>query len=190
MTNTVRWRLTSAGLLLVALLGSGCGENGNVPDIPVGQFRADIDGTVSDSLTGAARYRMEGDTLVGLELGTKRGEGLSIQVEARPLAVRRYEIVEAGLFGTARPGGPPGALSFLTIDGAQFEAKGGTLEITYVGTAQVGATFAFQMEGDFETIPSDAPSVEVAGEVNARPEQGRFWPDRLRSLGSTGVFSD
>lgn len=138
--------------------------------MPVGQFRAHIDGTVSDSLTGRARYRMEKGKLVGLELGSQEGPGLSIQVEARPLDLRQFEIVDAGLFGTERPGGAPGALSFLTIDGAQFVAQEGTLEITYIGDEQIGATFTFRMEGDFDMTPSDAPSVEVTGAVNAGPE--------------------
>lgn len=149
---------------------SGCGGEGTVPDVPVGQFRAVVDGSVSDSLAGTAQYRMDDGRLVGLELGARRGPGLSIEVEPRPLDLRHYSVVESGLFGTERPGGAPGVLSFLTIDGGQFEAREGTLEITYVGDEQVGATFTFQMGGDFDAGPADAPSVRVTGRVNARPE--------------------
>lgn len=157
-------------LFLVALLVTGCGGQGTAPDVPAGTFRAKIDGTVSDSLAGNAHYRMEEGKLVGLELGAEDGPGLSIEVEARPLAVRQYRVVDAGLFGTERPGGGPGVLCFLTVDGAQFKATEGSLEITYVGDDQVGATFTFEMEGNFDTGPSDAPSVYVTGATNAGPE--------------------
>jgi hypothetical protein len=75
------------------------------------------------------------------------------------------------LFNLERPGSPPGIVAFLTVDEAQFEAVDGTFELTYVNDERVGATFAFQMEGDFVEGPSETPSVAVTGSLNAPPER-------------------
>jgi hypothetical protein len=113
---------------------------------------------------------MDDGALVGLELGPKDGAGLSMELEPRPPALRTYEVIDAELFNTERPEHPPGILAFLTVDDARFEAADGTFELTYLNDEQVGATFSFLMEGDFENGPSDAPSVQVTGALNAPPE--------------------
>lgn len=170
MYHHVRWRPSGAFILITAILVGGCGGKGNAPDVAAGHYRADVAGALSDSLVGTARYRIDDGSLIGLELGSERGPGLSIELEPRPLDLRRYEVVEAELFGLDRPGGTPGMLGFLTIEDAQFEATDGTLEVTYVGDHNVGATFTVQMEGAVNAAPGETSSIEVDGAVNARPE--------------------
>lgn len=170
MYDHVHWRPSGAFILLSVILFGGCGGKGNAPDVAAGHYRADVAGALSDSLVGTARYRIDDGSIVGLELGSERGPGLSIELEPRPVDLRQYEVVESELFGLERPGGTPGMLGFLTVDGAQFEATDGTLEVTYVGDDYVGGTFTFQMEGTVNGLPGDVSSVEVVGAVNARPE--------------------
>ena len=158
-------------LLLGGLLLVGCEGKGTPPDVSAGQFTAHVEGSVSDTLTGPVHYRMDDGALVGLELGPKDGAGLSMELEPQPPALRTYEVVDAELFNMERAGSPPGILAFLTVGEARFEATDGSLELTYLNDEQVGATFSFLMEGDFEDGPSDAPSVKVTGSLNAPPER-------------------
>jgi hypothetical protein len=159
-------------LLGPGLLGGGCEGRGTPPDVPSGEFTAHVDGSVSDTLTGAAHHRLSDDgALVGLELGAQDGPGLSIELEPQPPALRTYEVVDAELFGVDRPEQPPGAMAFLTLKTARFEAVDGTFELTYVDEEQIGATFSFQMQGEYEQGPGDAPSVAVTGALNAAAER-------------------
>lgn len=156
-------------LLLGGLLLAGCEGKGTPPDVPAGRFTAHVEGSVSDTLTGPVHYRMDNGSLVGLELGPKDGAGLSMELEPQPPALRTYEAIDAELFNTERPESPPGILAFLTVGEGRFEATDGTLELTYLNDEQMGATFSFLMEGDYENGPSDAPSVKVTGSLNAPP---------------------
>jgi hypothetical protein len=149
----------------------GCGGNGQRPDVPAGQFEATVEGTVSDTLSGPVHYRAKGDSLVGMELGPRDGPGLSIELESQPPALRTYEVTDAELFGTPRTDSSSGVMAFLTTGEARFTATDGTLELTYVGDEQVGATFDFQMEGEFVGEPRGAPSVEVTGMLSAPAER-------------------
>jgi hypothetical protein len=158
-------------LFLGTLLLVGCEGKGTPPEVPAGRFTAHVEGSVSDTLTGPAHYRMDDGALVGLELGAKDGPGLSMELEPQPPALRTYEIIDAELFNMERAGSPPGLLAFLTVGTAQFEATDGSLELTYLNDEQVGASFSFLMEGDYENGPSDAPSVKVTGTLNAPPER-------------------
>jgi hypothetical protein len=158
-------------LVLGGLLLAGCEGKGTPPDVPAGRFTAHVEGSVSDTLTGPVHYRMDDGTLVGLELGTTDGPGLSMELEPQPPTLRTYEVIDAELFNTERPESAPGILAFLTVGEARFEATDGSLELTYLNDEQVGATFSFLMEGDFEDGPSDAPSVKVTGALNAPPER-------------------
>jgi hypothetical protein len=156
-------------LVLGGLLLAGCGGEGTPPDVPAGTYTAHVTGALSDTLTGPAHHRTRDGALTGLELGEKGNPGLSIELEPQPADPRTYEVVPADLFRLDRPNDPPGVLAFLSLEPAQFEAVDGTLELTYVGEEQVGATFSFEMEGRFEDGPSDAPSVQVTGALNAPP---------------------
>jgi len=159
--------------MLVALSGlliTGCEGKGNLPNVPAGQFTARVEGAVSDTLTGVVHYRSKEDSLVGLELGGKDEPGLSIELEPEPPALRTYEVVDWTLFNRNRPNSPPGAVAFFTANKARFEAVDGTLELTYVGEERIGAQFTFLMEGEFTEGPSEMPSVEITGSLNAPPE--------------------
>ncbi len=158
-------------LLLSGLLLVGCTEKGTPPNVPAGQFAARVNGAVNDTLEGSVHYRTNNDSLTGLELGPENGAGLSIELEPRPPALRTYEVVNWELLGLERPGAPPGVVGFLTVNRAQFESTDGSFTLTYVGDEQVGATFTFQMKGEFGQGPSDVPAVEVTGTLNALPSR-------------------
>lgn len=165
-------RLASRSVLALSLLLlTGCDSNDQRPDVPGGQFEATVEGTVSDTLSGAVHYRAKDDSLVGMELGPRDGPGLSIELEPQPPALRAYEVVDAELFAPPQTGSSSGVMAFLTTGEARFAATDGTLEVTYVGDEQVGATFDFQMEGEFVGGPRGTPSVEVTGVLNALPER-------------------
>lgn len=158
-------------LLLGVLLWAGCGGHGTPPDVPAGEFTAYVDGSLSDTLSGTVHRRVttEGG-LTGVELGRQDGPGVSIDLESQPPALRTYEVIESELFGLDRPGRPPAALAFLRLNEGQFEAVDGTFELTYVNDDEVGATFTFQMEGEYEGVASDGPSVKVTGVLNTEVE--------------------
>jgi hypothetical protein len=164
--------IASAGLFVLGgLLLGGCEGRGSPPDVPAGEFTAYVRGAVSDTIAGPVHYRVRGDSLVGLELGAKNGPGLSIELEPQPPALRTYEVVDAELFGTTQTGSSSGVMAFLTTGEARFEATDGTLELTYVNDERVGATFTFQMEGEFVEGPSERPAVKATGALNAPPER-------------------
>lgn len=158
-------------LAVSGLLLAGCQGRGKPPPVDEGEFTAYVQGTLSDTITGAAHYRKAEGVLQGFELGRREGSGLSIELEPHPLGLHTYEVVGSELFGVTRSGEQPGVIAFLTIGNGRFSAVGGTLELTYVDDEQVGAEFSFQMEGDFEGAPVDAPSVEVTGILNAPSER-------------------
>lgn len=162
---------SAALLFLVGGVLWGCGGRGTPPEVPSGEFTAYVEGSLSDTLSGAVHHRIteEGD-LTGLELGPKTGAGLSIDLEPHAPALRTYDVVDAELFGLARPDQPPGVMAFLTLSRGQFQAVEGTFELTYVNEEQIGATFTFQMEGQFSGGRGEVPSVTVSGVLNAVPE--------------------
>jgi hypothetical protein len=122
---------------------------------------------VDDTLRGTAHARRADGTLTGLELGARDGPGLSVELEPQPPELRTYEVIEPELFRLERPDSPPGALAFLSLEHAQFEATDGTLELTYVSDDHIGVRFSFRMEGAFDDGGGDDVSVEVTGAVNA-----------------------
>lgn len=167
----IAFRAAPYGLLVVGLLLlSGCEGRGNRPDVAAGRFTAYVNGSVSDTLSGMAHYRMQNDALVGLELGEENGPGLSIELEPQPPELRTYEVVDAELFGLERSESLPGVMAFLNVEEAHFESIDGSLELTYVNEEQIGATFTFQMEGDYVDGPGNDASVEVTGVLNAPPQ--------------------
>jgi hypothetical protein len=171
MSIDLRSILSTGLLLLGVLLLGGCEGRGSPPDVAAGEFTAHVRGAVDDTIAGPVHYRMKSDSLVALELGPKDGPGLSIELEPQPPALRTYEVVDWTLFGRNRPGSPPGVVAFLTVDDAEFETTDGTLDLTYVDDEWVGATFSFQMEGEFVEGPSERPAVEVSGALNASPQR-------------------
>jgi hypothetical protein len=157
--------------LLVGGFWAGCGGQGTPPDVPSGEFTAYVDGSLSDTLSGTVHHRLTEDgALTGIELGEKGEPGVSIDLEPEPPGLRTYEVIEAELFGLDHPDRPPGALAFLTLDRARFAAVDGTLQLTYVHDDRIGATFTFEMEGEYDGPATDGSSVEVTGALNAGVE--------------------
>lgn len=148
----------------------GCGE-GSRPEVPEGQFTAEVKGGVTDTIAGPAFYRLEAGELVGVELGERGQPGLSLELEPRPLSQRSYEVVEWNLLDAEREDMPPGVVAFLDVRDARFEATRGSLDVTYVGESEVGATFEFEMEGSFVEGSSPEASVHVSGSFRARERQ-------------------
>ncbi len=163
------FRSAAYGILLLVgtFFLSGCEGQGDRPNVSAGRFTAHVNGTVSDTLSGTAHYRMEEGALVAIELGSREGPGLSIELEPQPPDLRTYEVVDPEIFGLDRSEGVPGVLAFLTLERAHFETTDGVLELTYVNEEQIGATFTFQMEGSYVDRPGGDASVEVTGELIA-----------------------
>lgn len=156
-------------LLFIVLTGGllGCGD-GARPEVPQGQFTAEVEGGITDTIVGPAFYRMEEGDLIGIELGARDRPGLSMEMEPRPPDQRTYEVVEWSLLDAEREDTAPGVVAFLVVQDARFEATNGTLELTYVGEEEVGATFEFEMEGSFVGGSSPEASVHVTGSFRAR----------------------
>lgn len=159
-------------LVLLLLVGGllGC-EDSSRPEVPEGRFTAQVEGGVTDTIAGPAFYRLKEGELVGIELGAKDQPGLSLELEPRPLDQRSYEVVEWNLLDAERDEAPPGVVAFLAIQDARFEATHGTLDVTYAGEEEVGATFEFEMEGSFVGGSSANASVHVTGSFRAREQQ-------------------
>lgn len=159
------------GILLVGgLLLVGCEEEA-VPDVTEGTYRAHVEGALTDTLSGPAVYRNRAGRLVGLELGTRDGAGLSIEVGPQPLRPGTYEVVAAELLENASSDSLTGTLAFLSVEGTQFEATRGTLLVTHVGDSEVRGTINFEME-ERSTGRLPERSVRVRGELRATAGAG------------------
>lgn len=152
-------------LLLGTFLMTGCGSNA-APDVPAGQYAAEVEGAVTDTLEGAVHHRTADGRLIGIELGERDGAGLSMELEPYPPDTRSYSVIDGELFGMERPGGTPGVMAFLTVDGTQFRATAGSLHVQRVAGETIGASFSFEMEGEVASGGDDA-GVRVTGELNA-----------------------
>jgi len=146
-------------LLLVGVGGLlGCQRGSGAIEVPSGEFVAEVEGTVTDTLTGPARHRMEDGKLVGLELGNRGEPGLSIQLEPAPPAPRRYRILEEELLSLERPADSSRGMAFLSLGETRFAAVAGSLRVERADGQTVAATFAFEMyspvgeNGAFESV--------------------------------------
>lgn len=162
---------SAACWLLCLFMGSllvGCGGGSSSVDVAPGRFAVSVDGHVADTLSGPVHYRTRDGQLVGLELGTRDGPGVSIELEPKPLSPGTYRIIDGELFSVDRAEAPAGAMAFLAIDGAQFEATQGTVTVEQVEDRTVTATFSFSMEGGRRQGGSDA-AIHVTGRLRAPP---------------------
>ncbi|MFO8099721.1 MAG: hypothetical protein R6T83_08905 [Salinibacter sp.] len=158
---------------IVLVLGgalAGCGSADAPVDVERGQFVAEVDGSVTDTLSGPVHYRMQDGQLVGLELGTQTGPGLSIELEPRSPASGTYEVVEEDLFGVDHKQASVRALAFLTTADAKFTARRGTVTVEQVQDQTVAATFSFEMNGRLNRGGGDA-GVHVDGQLRAPPSR-------------------
>lgn len=168
-TRRARW--AGAALLLVMLGIAACtSPGGSAPDVAAGRFVATVDGAVVDTLTGTARFRTDGDALVGLELNVDSVNGLSLEMEPVALDRRTYEVVDWDLLGVDRGASPPGLAAFLEVEPGSFHATDGVVEVTYVTDRQVGARFDLEMTGTFHGVPGDEPALRVTGRLLATQE--------------------
>jgi len=158
-------------LLLTSLL-VGCEQGTGTPpeDVATGTFTAILSGSVTDTLTGDASGRIEGQMLVGLELDADSTRGLSVEFEPRDPGRRVYEVIDAELMGTDREndaGELPGMVVFLDMRRGTFQSVAGSLSVTYRSPSEIGGTFDVEMEGTFDDVPASTPSLRVRGSVRA-----------------------
>lgn len=154
------WAVLGLGLLLV-----GCG-NGTEPDVAAGRYRAHLEGSLTDTLTGPAVYRLQDDELVGIELGPRDGPGLSIQLRPRPLRPRTYEVTAAPLLEASSADSLTGVIAFLSVKKARLRAARGSLSVTHADDETMRGRFDFGMEGTMDSHPGKL-SVRVWGELRA-----------------------
>lgn len=163
-------RVLPGAALMAILLLAGCGEGrGTAPDVEPGRFVVQVDGTVSDTLRGEARYRMVDGDLAGVELVIDSVRGLSIDLEPGPVRRKTYQVVEWELLSVDRPGGAPGTSVFFETPDLAFESSDGTVEITYTANGQIGGAFALDMEGHRTEGPIGPRSIRVTGTWLATP---------------------
>lgn len=159
--------------LVCAVMGGlvlGCSKSAPV-DVAAGEFVAEVGGSVTDTLRGPVHYRMRDGNLVGFELGSPDGAGVSVELDPRPLAPGPYAVVDGPLFGgEADTSEAAGAMAFLTTSDAEFTAERGTLTVERVQGEAVAATFSFEMRGRMHRGGGDA-GVQVEGRLRASPSR-------------------
>lgn len=142
--------------LCVVLLLAGCGEESGL-DVAEGQYRLYVEGHLTDTLSGPATVRPRRNGRVGLELGTREGPGLSIELtppsqpdrSADPsrtqVAPGRYDVVAAPLLERPPADSLAGLLAFLSVDDAKFAATEGHFVVTHVGAETVEGRLHLEM---------------------------------------------
>ncbi|MFB6230210.1 MAG: hypothetical protein ABEL04_03550 [Salinibacter sp.] len=168
---------TACLLLCTVLLCLGCGDEAAL-DVEKGQYQVSIEGSLTDTLAGPAVYRLQEEKRVRIELGTRKGPGLSIELEPRlPHSERggeegsvprpgRYDVVAASLLDRPHPDSLTGLIAFLSVADAQFAATQGHFSITHVADGTVTGTLDLTMEErPDDSLPERA--VRVTGALRA-----------------------
>lgn len=150
---------------LPILLLAGC-RNETKLGVTSGQYRARLKGSLTDTLSGPAVFRRQDDELVGMELGSRGGPGLSFQLGPHPLQPRSYVVVEAPLLEGRPADRRTGVLAFLSLQNVQLRATRGSLSVSHVGDGEIWGTFDFDMRGGTPGSPGEL-SVRVTGELRA-----------------------
>jgi hypothetical protein len=171
----------AAALAVAAVVGAGAAACSS-DDVPVeaGRFEATVGGALVDTLRGKARYRVEDGRLVGIELSAGTDRGLSMEMNPRDTLdapPRLYDVVGWSVLGR-RTEGPPGVAAFLTMPQGQFQARRGTLEVDRRTEGRVAGRFEMVMQGTFDDVPAEVPSVTVQGVWHAHPERAGEGPAR------------
>jgi hypothetical protein len=157
--------LLSLALVLLSIAGTGCSEEGGAPpDVDVGRFDVSVEGAMEASYAGEARYRLVDGQLAGFELVIDSTSGISIDVEHSPIERTTFQVVEWELMQVERPGGAPGTMAFLETPNAAFEARDGTVSVTYTGEGEIGGNLELTMEGSREGVPEDTHSIRMTGQ--------------------------
>jgi len=168
----------AAGLLLcTVLLCLGCRDEAALNE-EKGRYQVSIEGGLTDTLAGPAVYRRQEEGRVRIELGTRDGPGLSIELEPRPPhpdrgsegasvpRPGRYDVVATSLLDHPRPDSLTGLIAFLSVADAQFAATQGHLSITHVADGTVTGTLDFTMEERLDDSLSER-AVRVTGALQA-----------------------
>lgn len=160
--------LCAGAVLAILAAGLGCTKTqGTAPAAPEGRFEVTTQGAMRDTLRGRATYRLADSLLAGIELDVDSVQGLSVELEPRPLALRTYEVVDAELLGVSRGDSLPGLNAFLVTQAGDFHATAGSLDVTYLTNGELGATVSMQMRGTFDGVPGAAPSLTLTGTIHA-----------------------
>jgi hypothetical protein len=160
-------------------VGATACTSGDAP-VEAGRFEATVRGALVDTLRGKARYRTENGRLVGLELSAGADRGLSMEMNPRDTLdapPRFYDVVDWPVLGR-RTQGAPGVAAFLAMPQGEFQARRGTLEVDRRAEGRVTGRFEMVMQGTFDGVPGEAPSVTVRGAWHARPERAGEGPAR------------
>lgn len=156
-----------SGILLVAvtLTGVGCGKESDL-GVAEGRYQLYVEGSVTDTLAGPAVLRSLHNGHLGIELGSRDGPGLSLELTRSPHTSGRYEVVGADLFNGPQVDSLQGVIAFLTVADAQFAATEGRLSVTEVGEGAVGGVLDMEMKDRRNGPPGDR-SVRVTGVLRA-----------------------
>lgn len=165
--------LRSCAWFCLMVLLVGCGENPNL-DVAPGRYRLQIEGALTDTLTGPAILRSAQDRHVGLELGARDGPGLSIELtpptpqpgDTSGVPTGRYEVVQPPLLDAPQSNRPSGVIAFLSLPNTNFVATQGHLSVTHVNDGAVGGTFDLEMTEQGRT-PAQPRTVRVTGTLRA-----------------------
>lgn len=139
---------TFFGLVLLLI---GCGSEPE-PDVTEGRYRLYVEGSLTDTLTGPAIVRTQHNGRVGIELGTRDGPGLSIELtstnrsETRSwMPPGRYNVVPASLLDSPPADSGSSLIAFLSVADAHFVATRGRLSVTHVGDETMAGKLAIEM---------------------------------------------
>jgi hypothetical protein len=163
---------------LIGLLGvcAGCGPQerpaGQLPDpgdVAEGSFEATVQGTDAYTLEGAATFRLDArGRLTGVELdGAAPADGVSFELEAAPLAPRRY--LAAAQAATEGDGGTLRFAGYLDHDGRSYASVDGLLQLTEVEPALLHGAFEVRLQSLPDDGDPDPPEVILTGAFQATP---------------------
>ncbi|PSQ94082.1 MAG: hypothetical protein BRD30_00640 [Bacteroidetes bacterium QH_2_63_10] len=156
----------SCACLVVLLIGCGGGTD---LDVAKGRYRLVVEGGLADTLTGPAIVQSHRNGRVGIELGTRDGPGLSLEVslpdrsaDVPGLSARRYDVVAMSLLDGPSADSLSGLMAFLSVANHEFIATQGHLSVSEVGNGTVGGTLEFKMAEQGGDTPAER-FVQVTG---------------------------
>lgn len=174
-------RVVSVGVaVLLGLLLTGCGRESGL-DVAEGQYRLQVAGAMTDTLTGAAVLRASSAGRTGIELGAREGPGLSIEIASvhqteqraatsrAPVSPGRYVVVSGTLLdaSSASPDSLSGVLAFLSLTETMFVATQGHLSVTHVGNGTLDGTLDLRMRERGRAGAAAPRTIRVTGALRA-----------------------
>lgn len=165
MSAPVLRAYSSVFLVVIALLGLGCGDESDL-GVTEGRYQLYVKGSITDTLTGPAVFRSQRSGRFGIELGSRGGSGLSLELTMPPQAPGRYEVVGSDLLDGPASDSLTGLVAFLSVSDAQFSAAQGHFSVTEVGEETVGGTINMDLVEEGGPL-SGSRSVRVTGVLRA-----------------------